>query len=384
MFDFLVQNKYGEIQSYFDVLVADSTKLQLSKLAIEKAANMIAKAIAKSEFVIQDKKGPVTDQYYYRLNVRPNDNETGTDFWMSTIYKMLTEENCKICRISDKYYIVQSCQENDTVLKPKKYTDVTIICDGKSLSANKNFTSDDMIVLKYNNEKIRSYLKNVVDLYDKTLNAITKMKQISSMPKFKLIFDAAVSLREKQPDGTDKVLTKDEYKAKIKELLEADDLSIITSSKGIDLESLKIETNITADDISKMAVEINKECAAAFDIPEAVFSGNITEKSDATNEFITYAVSPPAEVVNDSLNAKLVGMEDYLNGESITIDLTRFKHIDIIDSAANLEKLRGIGFNLDEIREMVGKKPLNTKFSQERALTKNFSGEGSENNAKNI
>lgn len=50
--------------------------------------------------------------------------------------------------------------------------------------------------------------------------------------------------------------------------------------------------------------------------------------------------------------------------------LARFKHVDVVDSAVNLDKLRGIGFNYDEIREMVGYPLLNTEFSQARALTK--------------
>lgn len=44
-----------------------------------------------------------------------------------------------------------------------------------------------------------------------------------------------------------------------------------------------------------------------------------------------------------------------------------------------IDKLRGIGFNLDELREMVGYPLLNTDFSQERALTKNYGEEGSTN-----
>ena len=46
--------------------------------------------------------------------------------------------------------------------------------------------------------------------------------------------------------------------------------------------------------------------------------------------------------------------------------------MDVIDSAANLDKLRGIGFSYDEIREMVGYQALNTNFSTQRALTKNY------------
>ena len=50
----------------------------------------------------------------------------------------------------------------------------------------------------------------------------------------------------------------------------------------------------------------------------------------------------------------------------------RYKHIDIIQSAASLDKLRSIGFNFDEILKLVGWEPLNTDFSQERVVTKNY------------
>lgn len=74
------------------------------------------------------------------------------------------------------------------------------------------------------------------------------------------------------------------------------------------------------------------------------FKGNITEKSDATNEFITYAVSPVAEVINDTLTAYVVGEDDYCSkNEKVMVWLARFKHVDVVDSAVNLDKLRGIG-----------------------------------------
>ena len=58
--------------------------------------------------------------------------------------------------------------------------------------------------------------------------------------------------------------------------------------------------------------------------------------------------------------------------------LAHFKHIDVIDAANSLDKLRAIGFTLDEIFEMVGYPALNTEFSSTRALTKNYATEGME------
>ena len=75
------------------------------------------------------------------------------------------------------------------------------------------------------------------------------------------------------------------------------------------------------------------------------------------------------------MNHALVGRESWEAGEEIKISLRQFKHIDVIESAANLSALRGIGFNFDEIREMTGYSTLDTEFSQSRALTKNYMSE---------
>ena len=106
-----------------------------------------------------------------------------------------------------------------------------------------------------------------------------------------------------------------------------------------------------------------------------MFFGEITEKADSTNEFITYAVNWLVELLNDYINMALVGKKAYLDGEKIWVDLSKYKHVDVIESAANLDKLRAIGFTLDELFELIGWSPLNNDFSKERVLTKNYASE---------
>lgn len=54
------------------------------------------------------------------------------------------------------------------------------------------------------------------------------------------------------------------------------------------------------------------------------------------------------------MTAYVVGEDDYCSkNEKVMVWLARFKHVDVVDSAVNLDKLRGIGFHLDEIRGMV-------------------------------
>ena len=93
-----------------------------------------------------------------------------------------------------------------------------------------------MIHLRYDNAKIRVYLESVVNQYNNTLNAINYMIRLSNQPKFKLKLGTAQSFREKQADGTDKIVTKDMYAEKIKRLLESEDITVMTESEGVSLE----------------------------------------------------------------------------------------------------------------------------------------------------
>lgn len=383
MFDFLFQDRNKEIQSLAEIIAVDMEKLNLSKLAIEKAIMMIAKAIAKSDILIQT-ESKEKHKKEYRLNVQPNDNECGTVFWTEVVKQLLTEQEALIIPLSGKYYRATSWSHTNEVMMKRVYKDVMLSCGGENLTIFSTFQSDEVIHLRYDNARIRLYLQNVVGQFDKTMDSINAMMQLSSQPRFKLKLGTnALSFREKQADGTDKVMTKDQYVLKIKKLLTSDALEVLTEQENASVEQLQINTAVKAEELTKMALQINNEVANAFDIPEAVFNGNITEKSDATNEFITYAVSPIAEVINDTLTAYVVGEDDYCGkNEKVMVWLARFKHVDVVDSAVNLDKLRGIGFHLDEIREMVGYPLLNTEFSTERALTKNYGGEGSNNAAQ--
>ena len=305
MFDFLFFNRDKEIKSLAEVIAVDLDKLNMSKLAIEKAISMVAKAIAKSDILIQTDSSQKRN-IEYRLNVQPNDHECGTVFWTKVIKSLLTAQEALIIPMNNKYYRAASWQVTDSVLSERTYSNVMLNCAGANYGLYRTFQTKDVIHLRYDNSKIRLYLQSVVDQYDRTLDAVNAMIRLSNQPKYKLKIDGNMNFREKKADGTDREVTRDEYMAKIKRILESDELSILPEANGIALESLTVQTNAKAEELAKIALTINNEVANAFDIPEAVFNGNITEKSDATNEFITYACSPVAEVINDTLTAYIV------------------------------------------------------------------------------
>lgn len=381
MFDFLFQNKKGELQSLSDLISVEVKKMKITKMAVEKAIGMVAHAIAKSEFIVQGKNERLRNELYWSLNVKPNPNETATEFWIEVIQRLLKNSECLICIIGKKFYIADSFQVNNSVMLNQIYSNITITANGESLQLNNTYTSDEVIHLKAKNKKIRAYMETVMKIHDDVVSAMEAAIKISKTPKFILkIAGAMPVIRTLRADGTEQTLTVDEFKKNIKNLLESENIEILQASNGLEISQLKIDTAVTSEDVVKISKEIFEECAFAFDIPKTVFMGEITEKADSTNEFITYAVGWVAEILNDAMNATLVGKESFLSGEYIWIDLSGFKHRDLVESANYLDKLRSIGFSLDEIRQAIGWEPLNTPFSQERVITKNYTNDlGSEN-----
>jgi len=382
MFEWLFKSRTEDISNVLEIIAKDLTKVQLAVMAQEKAAGMIAKAIAKSEIVLTKGEKRRKDQEYYRLNIRPNDNETGTDFWFNVARELVSAGDCVVVRVQDgKYYRANSYLMDNYVLFSKTYRNIVLTDGFNEIRLTYSVSSDDILHFRYGTAKMRKFTDNVLNKLNDALNAVLYLETITNTPLLKFKVDGNLQFRRRTVDGKEVRLTLDNVLDEFKEKIDGKKLAIITEQTGTSLEFMDFKKQVTASEVAALADTINKECAAAYDIPLGVFNGQITEQSDATNEFITYAVSPVAEVINDTLNAKLVGERDYIAGERAFVWLAHFKHVDVIDASPNLDKLRAIGFTLDEIFEMVGYPALNTDFSTSRALTKNYATEGTEEGA---
>ena len=383
MFEWLFKSRTGEISNVLEVIATDLTKVQLAVMAQEKAAGMIAKAIAKSEIVLTKGEKRRKDKEYFRLNIRPNDNETATDFWFNVARELVATGDCVVVRMSNgKYYRANSYQMDDYVLFAKTYRNIVLTDGYNEINLRYGVSSDDIMHFRFGTEKMRVFTDSVLNSLNDALNAVQSLETIANTPLLKFKVDGNLQFRRRTVDGKEVRLTLDNVLDEFKQKIDGKKLAIITEQTGTSLEFMDVKKQVTASEVAALADTINKECAAAYDIPLGVFNGQITEQSDATNEFITYAVSPVAEVINDTLNAKLVGEKDYIAGERAFVWLAHFKHVDVIDASPNLDKLRGIGFTLDEIFEMVGYPTLGTEFSTARALTKNYATEGMEEGAQ--
>ncbi len=370
MFNFVekIFNKDGQLMDvYFDYM---TTKNQLSNLALEIGFNKIADLISKCPIKIysDDNDKGLTD---YRLNVRPNPNETGTEFWKAVAMTMLkNDDGCLVVQMNDgTIYHADSFSRSNDVLKPASYSNVSITIDGNTFTHRKRFNHDNSVLFKYDNNELRKHLKNINDENDVAWNVAIKGFK-SKMPKYLLTYPSSKILMN--PD-TKKPMTKNELSEMVKSQLTQDDVRMIMLNDNISLETIESKSSLTASDVKALKDEVFTNTAIALGIPKSVFYGEVSEKSDANNEFITYAASPIIEVINDGMNATWLSQEAYLKGDRIQIDTTAIKHIDVVEQAGNLDKLYSNGWSFNEVLELFNKPPINEDWANARRFTKNYS-----------
>ena len=348
-------------------------KLNIMELYIDDAIDMIAKTIAKSEFrVIKSMNGKLDYEKkvaYYRLNIRPNANETGFVFWRKVIRKLFMEDEALIVILNDSsMYLADSFSKGNEVIMEKTFRNVCIETNGDYLHLNKTFKTKEVIYLENRNEKVRKLIQKFNEMMGEMFSVAMKSYRNSNLSKYKMQFPGSTAIKDHK---TGKVIDTNEYLESIKQKFNSDDVEILMQSAGMQFDEFKNSLK-SGDDFTKFVDIMMNVTAFAFDIPVDVFIGKTTEKSNAMNDFITFAIEPVMEIIEDGLNATGVEITDYLNGERIEINRTRIKHYDVLDVANGLDKLYAIGFSYNSLMDLIGMNRVDEPWADEHHITKNY------------
>ena len=185
--------------SFLDLIIGEKTKeLYIKDLMIEKAVDMIAKTISKSEIKIfrydkKEKKVKETiDDIYYRLNVRVNPNEEASSFFYRVISNLLKKQETLIVTSKDEkentsyLYLADDWNESKDIMRPKIYSKV-VLKDLKdnSLTLDKTFNAEEVIHLTLGNSKIKQIVDDFYKDYEKLLGVASKNYKTANTRKWK-------------------------------------------------------------------------------------------------------------------------------------------------------------------------------------------------------
>lgn len=367
----------SQLENYIETLfMAKQKQLQIKRHAIEHAIDLIAKTISKSEIQIYRKKnGKISrddnSKEYYTLNVQPNPNKEATSFFYEVIKKYLDDGEALIIELDGSLYLADTFQVSTSVLLPKVYYNVQVSDDhGNSIFLRKIFTSENVIYLNLKSSKIKETLDSYYEELGNLIGIASSHYKLNNLYKFRLKVPGGQP-KLKDPI-TEKELTYEDYKQKITRGLFDEQDAIILLSDSFGLEKIDFGTGATSDEWSKLEKKWSDKVAMTFNIPLDIFYGNKTDKSTSTNDFITFGILPHLQIIEDGLNAKIIGESNYLRGERIRINRLNMKHFDILESAVNMDKLFSNGYSHNEINEFIGIPKVDAAWADKHYITKNY------------
>ena len=361
----------------------EATRLYMNELAIQRGITLYANVISKCEFkrvkVEGNKLKTIKNDLYYTLNIRPNQNINATTFWNKAITHMFRHGEVLIVQgYSNELFVAESFDKTVYAYKPWEFKNVII----NELNTNKTYLMGDVVYLSIENMSINDTMKKFYEQIGRVMDlAVNNYKQKNGQ---KFTFKTGTSLARTTGIGgaapipvegeTEKTKAQT-YVDKLFEKMFTNPNAIVPLQSGEELNEISKGTGQSAEDIVRTMNAVMESVSIGMNIPIDVFLGKTTEKSNAMNDWITTGVEVFLELIGDELNAKLITKVQYLKGEQVLIDATKINHRDILDSAVALEKLFGIGFTHNEIRDLFKMLPTSDEGADDRHWSKNYGTE---------
>ncbi len=378
--DKIFKNSEGEFISIFDVLLGkNDLQNYIYTLTEAHAIDLIAKTIAKCEIQTFEKNKNKIEKHkgdlYWTLNYQPNYNENGTRFLYKLVTKLLVDKTALVIinktPTTNLLYVADSYDTDKEILRGKMFTNVSLSDDeGNSLKLRKTYNIENSIYYSLQNSQLNTASESFKLNTSKILKAVQKSFIQANVGKWRLKNPGS------QPtmldSETKKPISYDKYKAKITEGLLSEDEAVVLLAEMFDLINLNKDNNKNLTDFESIVKRISDTVAQKWNIPLDVFYGSKTEKSTGTNDFITFAVDPYFEILEDGFNVSLVGKESILTGEYIKFNRLNINHKDLVDKASGWDKLISNGFSFNQLSEFLGLPTIDDDWANEHYITKNY------------
>ena len=354
----------GEIdgQTFFNIM----NDLYLRELAFWTCVNKIANAISKCEFKTYYRGVEVKKQEYYLWNVEPNRNQNSAAFLTKLIGKLYRNNEVLVVEIQGQLLVADSFEKISYAVYDDVFKNVTV----GDLTFEKKFYQKEVLYWELNSEDMKKLVNGIYTSYNELLAYASAAYQRSRGSRGILNIDAQAQAA-------------DDFSETLQDLMNNYFKRFFTSSNAVlplydgynytDIGSKTYSSESTRD-IKAMADDVFDFTARAFSFPPSLAKGDVQDTEKATDELLTFCIDPLAHMLMDEINRKRNGLEGFLRGDSIKIDTTTVKHIDIFDIATPVDKLISSGaFTINHILRILGEPEIEEDWADQHFITKNYS-----------
>lgn len=303
---------------------------------------------------------------YYKLNVRPNTDESAATFWQKVIRKLIYDNEVLIVVTDTKDLIIA----DDFVREEYAlYDDIFKQIMVEDFEFERSFKMSEVIYLEYNNESIANMLQGLFSDYGEIFGRLYQANLMNNQIRATLSTDANFTLNDKSQEAMQNFINK-AYEA-----YASNDIAIVPIQKGYTYEEHSSKnaskTSSQIDDLAKVPNQLLSYVATNLGIPLPLLDGSVADIEAMTDNYMKFCINHFIEKIVDELNAKLFSERGYKEGK-------RIKAITIgaktpIEKAEAIDKLVASGsFTPNEVRDMFNYHHIEDEEMDKVMVTKNY------------
>jgi len=356
----------SELGFMFDVEMFQETsnRVHMKKLAIDTCISFIGRTISQSEFRVKNGDTFIKDELYYKLNVRPNKNQTASTFWQTFIQKLIYDNECLIIQADNGDLLIA---DDFTHKEYAVYDDIFSNVVVKGFEFKSTFKQEDVIHLRYSNEKLSPLIDSLFTDYGELFGRILAAQKRKNQIRGTVDMDMIQAKTEKEQAQLQEFINK-MYKA-----IETKDVAIVPQQKGIKYEEVSANNLMgqSVDEINKVTNGFLDQLAMVLGIPISLLRGDMADVGLHTKNYMFFTIAPLLKKIKDEGDVKFFTQKEYLAGQCIEVRKPSYR--DIFDLATAVDKLRASGImNGNEIRTELGLESVDDEIMTKYFITKNY------------
>ncbi|MDU9418063.1 phage portal protein [Staphylococcus lloydii] len=361
------RNEAIEFSYDFELLRETSHKAYVKRWALDTCINHIARTISQTKFEITDGDSKdASSTTHYKLNVRPNTDESAATFWQKVIRKLIYDNEVLIVVTDSKDLIIA----DDFVREEYAlYDDIFDHIMVGEFEFERSFKMSDVIYLEYNNESITNMLSGLFSDYGDIFGRLIKSNLMNNQIRATLSTDANYTLNDKSQKSMQDFINK-AYEA-----YASNDIAIVPIQKGYEYQehssSNNSKTSSQIDDLAKVPNQLLSYVATNLGVPLPLLDGSTADIEAMTDNYMKFCIKPIIEKITDELNAKLYSERGYKEGKRIkAISIDQKGPLEVSEA---IDKIIASGaFTRNEVRIMTGYEPDGDAEMNRFLITKNY------------
>lgn len=367
----------GSASQDMELLAAAAQEYRIRELAFFVCVDMIAAAVGRCEFKTLHKGAAIFGNEYYLWNVEPNQNQNSTAFLHKLICQLFRHNEALVVStrpikgLSGLMVAEGFTQEDkDQPDRPNRYSGVVL--DGVQVS--RVYEESEVLHFSLNHLNIKPVLDAMSGAFSTMMDRAMKEYNWNAGKHLKVHITQTA---QKDPEFQKKfgeMLTE-----QIKPYFDSEN-ALLPEFEGYEYENFgnvfkngQAMSNTTRD-IRALVDDIFDFTARAFLIPPVLLRGEVAGTEDAIERWLSTCIDPLCDQLQEEINRKRYGREEFISGSRMWIDSSSITHFDMFKNAGNVEKLIGSGaYSVNDVLEAAGSPPRPEDWARAHWMTRNIS-----------